>query len=173
LQRFDTVRQFPVGNGHPVETVPEFEESRNVGHPEHEAPVHYEESQEDITDSAPVVNVAVHPPPRDPTPPPPRVPSRSNNEDLDAKLAEATAEINRLRSLLVAMPEPSKIPSTTEAPTTELRRRHRSLSSGTTTVGTETDVSTYIEEPLQPEGVPLQVVIAIALGVFVMTYVFF
>jgi len=172
LKHFDTVRQFPPGNGHPVEPIPEFEESRNVVPPEPEAPVHYEESQEDLAESAQVVNVAVHPPPRDPTPPPPRVPSRSNNDELDIKLVEATEEISRLRLLLAAMPEPSKIPSSVEAPI-ELRRRHRSLSSGTTTIGTETEVSSYVDEPLQPEGVPLQVVIIIALGVFITTYLFF
>jgi hypothetical protein len=39
--------------------------------------------------------------------------------------------------------------------------------------GTETEVSSYVDEPYQPEGVPLQIVIIIALGVFVTTYLFF
>jgi hypothetical protein len=174
--RFAIVKQHP-GNAHPAEPMPEFEESRTLPHAEPEPAAHYEESHEDMPpqgESAPVVNVAVHPPPPRESTPLARAPSRSNNEDVDAKLAEATAEINRLRTLLAAMPEPdpSKTTSSMEAPPA-LRRRHRSLSSGTTTIGTETDLSSYVEEPLQPDGVPLQIVIVIALGVFVTTYVFF
>jgi len=174
--RYATVKQHPIGNGHPGEHIPEFEESRNVPPAEAETTAHYEESHEEMPlpgESAPVVNVAVHPPPREPTPLT-RAPSRPTDDDVDAKLAEATAEINRLRSLLAAMPEPdaSKTTSSPETPP-GLRRRHRSPSSDLTTIVSDTDVSSYVEEPLQPDGVPLQIVIVIALGVFVTTYVFF
>lgn len=107
------------------------------------------------------MNVAVHhPPPRQQTPQP------SREQDLDEKLGEATAEINRLRALLAAMPEPEA----KEESSGVRRRHHRSPS---TVPGSETEVSSYIDEPYQPEGVPLQIVIIIALGVFVTTYLFF
>jgi len=151
--------------------IPDFDETRNMTAAEIEQH-DYEETQEDMpaADSAPVVNVAVHPPPRDPSPAPQRIPSRSHDEDLDGKLHEANAEINRLRALLATMPEPSKATSTQVSSEPELRRRHRPAS---TVIGSETDVSSYVDEPLQPDGVPLQIVIIIALGVFVTTYLFF
>jgi vesicle-associated membrane protein-associated protein A len=115
----------------------------------------------------PVVNVAVHhQPARQHTPQP------SREQDLDDKLAEAQAEVGRLRTLLAAMPEPKA--KEEEEPQSEpsgpRRRHHRSPS---TVTGTETEVSSYVDEPYQPEGVPLQIVIIIALGVFVTTYLFF
>ncbi|KAJ3516699.1 hypothetical protein NLJ89_g957 [Agrocybe chaxingu] len=54
----------------------------------------------------------------------------------------------------------------------ELRRRTRRLSDADSVAGS--DVQTMVEDPpLQQEGVPLQVVVIIALGVFVTTYLFF
>jgi vesicle-associated membrane protein-associated protein A len=111
------------------------------------------------------VNVAVHhPPPR------PQTPQPSREQDLDEKLGEATAEINRLRALLAAMPEP-EAKEEPRSETNGVRRRHHK--SPSTVTGTETEVSSYVDEPYQPEGVPLQIVIIIALGVFVTTYLFF
>lgn len=91
------------------------------------------------------------------------------NAELEAKYNEAQAEIQRLRALLAAAPDPSTVP--TEA--TGLRRRNFALSDdGSTVAGT--DVSIMMDEGvIQPDGVPLQVVLIIALGVFITTYLFF
>jgi vesicle-associated membrane protein-associated protein A len=88
---------------------------------------------------------------------------------LEAKYNEAQAEIQRLRALLAAAPDPSSEPTET----TGLRRRNRALSDdGSTIAGTE--IGTILEDAqVQPEGVPLQVVLIIALGVFITTYLFF
>ena len=81
------------------------------------------------------------------------------------------AEVERLRGLLAAMPEPKvKEEEPLSEPSGVRRRHHRAPS---TVAGTETEVSSYVDEPYQPEGVPLQIVIIIALGVFVTTYLFF
>lgn len=121
-----------------------------------------------------VINVNVHSP--QPVPPPPAVPAPSPpadpNPELVSKYKEAQAEIQRLRSLLAAVPDPSSVASSGTSPT-ELRRRYRPRSDdGTTDVGS--DVATYVDDGfLQPEGVPLQVVVIIALIVFITTYLFF
>ena len=90
-----------------------------------------------------------------------------------AKYNDAQDEIKRLRALLAAVPDPSSIASSGTSPTV-LRERHRSsraLSDDGTVDGSET---TYVSDAsLQPEGVPLQVVVIIALLVFVTTYLFF
>ena len=66
------------------------------------------------------------------------------------------------------MPAPSTVSAQTSP--TDLRRRNRALSDD----GSVTEVGSYVEEGvMNPEGVPLQVVIIIALGVFVTTYLFF
>ena len=145
-----------MANGRGPLPIPDFDESRDHAS--------FEETHEEV-EPAPVVNVAVHhPQPRQPTPPP------SREQDLDEKLAEATAEVNRLRALLAAMPEPEAKEEPRSEPSGARRRHHRAPS---TVVGSETDVSSYVDEPYQPEGVPLQIVIIIALGVFVTTYLFF
>ena len=116
-------------------------------------------------DPAPVVNVAVHhPPPRQATP------TTSREQELDDKLAEMHAEVERLRGLLANMPEPKAKEEPHDEPSGVRRRHHRAPS---TVVGTDTEVSSYVDEPYQAEGVPLQIVIIIALGVFVTTYLFF
>jgi vesicle-associated membrane protein-associated protein A len=195
-QQFDTVRS-PLANGHPAEPIPDFgtehhpedqpplpttlEEPETIVaredlHPptddEYERPdnppasfnVSREESTEEPEHSGVVdadVNVHSLPPP-----PPlelPAVEPRYDSELL-AKYNEAQAEIERLRALLAAVPRP---------PSTELRRRNRPVSDDGSTVG-ETEVGTMVEEiPLQQDGVPLQVVVIIALGVFITTYLFF
>lgn len=84
------------------------------------------------------------------------------NEELLANYRGALAEIERLKATLVAQ----------AAPPPELRRRTRVQSD----VGsvTDTDVQTMVEEnPLHQDGVPLQVVVIISLGVFITTYLFF
>lgn len=81
------------------------------------------------------------------------------NDEILAKYIEAQAEIDRLRSLLAAA-----------APPPEIRRRRRA-DDEVTVPGS--DVGTLVDEPFQQEGVPLQVVVIIALGVFITTYLFF
>lgn len=143
-------------NGRGALPIPDFDETRDQAS--------FEETREEA-EPAPVVNVAVHhPPPRQQTPQP------SREQDLDEKLGEATAEINRLRALLAAMPEP-EAKQDPRSESSGMRRRHHRTPS--TVVGSETEVSSYVDEPYQPEGVPLQIVIIIALGVFVTTYLFF
>ncbi|KAF7365145.1 MSP domain-containing protein [Mycena venus] len=77
-------------------------------------------------------------------------------DDYAAKYNEAHAEIERLRKLLAESQPPA-----------ELRRRTRKLSDATAV-----DVAVLEEAAIQ-EGVPLQVVVIIALGVFITTYLFF
>ncbi|KAI0036446.1 PapD-like protein [Vararia minispora EC-137] len=144
----------------------------------HEEPRHEDKQHSGVG----VVNVNVHQPPSVPSPPVPvpaplHVPPPVDpNPELEAKLDDAQAEIQRLRALLAAVPDPSSVVSSDPSGTspTELRRRYRPRSDdGTTEVVSDTG-STYISEAYaQPEGVPLQVVVIIALIVFVTTYVFF
>jgi len=144
------------------------------------------QEEEPVDETPAYVNVSVHPPPP-PTPPaapaPLPIPVPDHNEELFIKLQEAQAEIERLRNLISSMPDPSTAPTTIEpsvAPTSEFRRRHhpRSVLSDDDEVSTlspETEIGSYVDEDIlrNPEGVPLQVVIIIALGVFVTTYLFF
>jgi vesicle-associated membrane protein-associated protein A len=111
---------------------------------------------------------------------------------LQTRLAEAQAELHRMRALLQSMPDPSlgapTAPEPSVAPSQSVteagvRRRQRVLSDASSTMGgstyaprsditgTTTTADDYKVEV--PEGVPLPVVIAVALGVFVTTYLFF
>lgn len=83
--------------------------------------------------------------------------------EMQRQLADATAEIQRLRTLLATAPS--------SAAPQELRRRTKALSDDGSVA--ESDVGTVLEEAVHPEGVPLQVVVIIALGVFITTYLFF
>jgi vesicle-associated membrane protein-associated protein A len=145
-----------IANGRGPLPVPDFDETRDHAS--------FEETREDV-EPAPVVNVAVHhPPPRQPTP------QTSREQELDDKVAEMRDEVERLRGLLATMPEPKAQEEPHSEPSGARRRHHRAPS---TVAGTETEVSSYVDEPYTPEGVPLQIVIIIALGVFVTTYLFF
>ena len=100
--------------------------------------------------------------------PSPHVVERDPVLDRDillAKFEAALEEIERLRGLLANAASP---------PSTELRRRNRPVSDDGSMMG-ETDVgtSTMVEESPLQDGVPLQVVVIIALGVFITTYLFF
>jgi vesicle-associated membrane protein-associated protein A len=127
------------------------------------------------------------------TTPPPGAVTADEHSALLERFTEAQNELQRMRALLQAMPDPSlgdpaRGPAST-APSgsvTEvgLRRRGRARSDasdsydgGSTYAGGTTAVSgTTISDDFKlemPEGVPLQVVIMVALGVFVMTYLFF
>jgi vesicle-associated membrane protein-associated protein A len=83
------------------------------------------------------------------------------NEELYAKYNMAQAEIEQLKSQVASL-----------TATQELRRRTRKISDVGSNGGS--DVMTVIEDaPIQQDGVPLQVVVVIALGVFITTYLFF
>lgn len=87
------------------------------------------------------------------------------NAELMAKYEAAQAEIQRLRATIESM---------AASPPDELRRRNRALSDDGASIA-ETDVVTVIEDGHynHQEGVPLQLVVIIALGVFITTYLFF
>ncbi|CAA7271333.1 unnamed protein product [Cyclocybe aegerita] len=101
------------------------------------------------------------------------------NEELYAKYNTALAEIEKLHGQIaalsseVAQAQQQILLYQQQAVTQqELRRRTRRLSDADSAAGS--DVQTMVEDPpLQQEGVPLQVVVIIALGVFVTTYLFF
>ncbi|KAF8827639.1 hypothetical protein HHX47_DHR4000025 [Lentinula edodes] len=167
-RQFDTVRQQPTANGHDI---PEFAlegEPSTLQHPE-------EEEHHDAHEEVPVppVSVFIQPPPPEvavpesatpaiaPVTSTPAAPVVPPLPDLTEELMDARAEIDRLRSLLAAA-----------APPPELRQRTRRLSDDITIA--PSDVGTMVEElPMPQDGVPLQVVVIISLGVFIMTYLFF
>jgi hypothetical protein len=99
---------------------------------------------------------------------------------METKLYAAEAEIQRLRALLAAVPDPSSVAPESIAPTSiapsDFRRRHTSALSddGETYAGSDVDTMVEHESIIhRQEGVPLQVVVIIALGVFITTYLFF
>ncbi|KAG2102224.1 PapD-like protein [Suillus discolor] len=124
-----------------------------------------------------VVNVNVHSSSPPPSPPAARVPSI--NQDLELKYIAAQDEIQRLRDLLAAVPDPSSLAPESIAPTSiapsDFRRRHTSALSddGETYAGSDVGTMVEHESVIHQEGVPLQVVVIIALGVFITTYLFF
>ncbi|KAJ3997555.1 PapD-like protein [Lentinula boryana] len=171
--QFDTVRQYPIVNGHEI---PEFSQQ---GEPS-TLPQQEDEEHHDAHEEVPVppVSVFIQPPetsqapsePAVPEPAPPAPapaaavalpPAAPSPPDFTEELMVARAEIDRLRSLLAAA-----------APPPELRKRTRRLSDDITLA--PSDVGTMIDESTMPqEGVPLQIVVIISLGVFIMTYLFF
>jgi vesicle-associated membrane protein-associated protein A len=104
-----------------------------------------------------------------------------HNQELEAKLESAQAEIERLRALLASVPASSPAPPpsmslrTGFTETTGVRHRNRGLTDDGSTIIAESDVGTTVmdDSHLQPEGVPLQVVVVIAVGIFITTYLFF
>ncbi|KAG2153122.1 PapD-like protein [Suillus bovinus] len=124
-----------------------------------------------------VVNVNVHSPSPPPSPPAARV--LPINQELEAKYIAAQDEIQRLRDLLAAVPDPSSLAPESIAPTSiapsDFRRRHTSALSddGETYAGSDVGTMVEHESVIHQEGVPLQVVVIIALGVFITTYLFF
>jgi vesicle-associated membrane protein-associated protein A len=92
--------------------------------------------------------------------PEPVIITRENplNEELYAKYNLAQGEIERLKEQVASL--------------SELRRRSRAPSDAGSTAAS--DIQTIVEDsPIHQEGVPLQVVVIIAFGVFTMTYLFF
>lgn len=124
----------------------------------------------DVKDSAPEPAPLPVPAPRQTAPAPatgsidpipaPIIITRENpfNEELYSKYNHAQVEIERLKEQVASL--------------SELRRRPRVPSDAGSTAAS--DIQTIVEEsPIHPEGVPLQVVVIIALGVFITTYLFF
>lgn len=127
-----------------------------------------------------IVNVNVQPSPPSPPPPQPPTPAIQINRELEHKLSDAQAEIQRLRILLAAVPDPSSTAPESVAPESvapsDFRRKYTASSEdGASTYYGETEVGTTVdrETVIHQDGVPLQVVIIIALGVFITTYLFF
>ncbi|KAF8271940.1 PapD-like protein [Lactarius quietus] len=122
-----------------------------------------EPSREEPAGGVGVINVNVHSPqPPPPVPAPVVAPATSSepNPEFIAKYKDAQAEIQRLRSLLAAVPDPSS------------RHRSRGPRSDDGTV-VDSEVTYVSDASLQPEGVPLQIVAIIASLVFITTYLFF
>ncbi|KAF9242541.1 PapD-like protein [Melanogaster broomeanus] len=119
-----------------------------------------------------VVSVTVHQPSPPSSPPVVR--------ELELKLSDAQVEIQRLRALLAAVPDPSStapesLAAESEAPS-EFRRRYTAGSDdGVSTYYAGTEAGTMVDHDtvIHQDGVPLQVVVIIALGVFITTYLFF
>ncbi|KAI9573597.1 VAMP-associated protein [Boletus coccyginus] len=128
-----------------------------------------------------IVNVNVHQPspPSSPSPPPPLPPAVQINHELELKLSDAQAEIQRLRVLLAAVPDPSSTAPESVAPDfiapSEFQRKYAASSDDGASTYYRTEVGTVVdrETVIHQDGVPLQVVIIIALGVFITTYLFF
>ncbi|KAK0464390.1 PapD-like protein [Desarmillaria tabescens] len=175
-QQYDTVRQVPITNGAPI---PEFNQStsqeRSLTPPNDFSAAREEEHHEEPPSEPappPPVSVFVQPAP-EPAPPvehPSTLAPTPPNDEVLIKYKEAEAEIERLRGLLAAAAPPLEV----LPETTELRRRTRRLSDDMT-IAPGSEVGTMIGEDvaLQQDGVPLQVVVIIALGVFITTYLFF
>jgi hypothetical protein len=186
VSRPDNVPPNTSTNGH-VEPIPVFIESEPepeqpprdlLSQEEAEPAPEFSAAREEVPEEAPadpIAEVAVTPPSPIypihalPVATPIPVAEPSIDTELETKYNEAQAEIQRLRALLAAAPDPSTAP--TEA--TGLRRRNYALSDdGSTVAGS--DMDTMLEEgAIQADGVPLQVVLIIALGVFITTYLFF
>ncbi|KAK0504106.1 PapD-like protein [Armillaria luteobubalina] len=164
LQQFDTVRQVPISDG--PAPIPEFKPSTSEERSPTPPNIFTAAREEEHHDEPPLNQPNRHPEPsmEHPStlaPPPP-------NDEIITRYQEAEAEIKRLRGLLAAAAPPPEVP--------ELRRRTRRLSDDMTNapdsdVGTVTMVGE--DMMLQQDGVPLQVVVIIALGVFITTYLFF
>ena len=157
MQRFDTVRQYdtlrPNVNGHHLENpgIPVFDRPSTpppVAPPPALAPKeHYADPQISVT--GPIAPVAR--------------PHPSLTKDHDAEFAtalhQAHAEIVRLKELLASRDQ-------------ELRRRKPFTDDGASVAETEGGAS-VVEQHVQPEGVPLNVVALLSICVFLITYLWF
>lgn len=167
--QFKSAYPLPGTNGHPDVGLPHepqgpLERAFSPDYAEPEEPIPME-----IPSPPPKPATITEPVPMEPRPAPPVVPQLStHDEELRTQLSAAQAEINRLRALLESVPEPAA---------DEGMRRRRMMSADNATVvsdRSETDVGTAVDSlSASSEGVPPQVVVGIALAVFVLTYVFF
>ena len=158
MQRYDTVRQYdtvrPNGNGHHVENpgIPIFDRQPTpppIALPP--APAleeHYAEPQ--ITITEPIAPPVLRAPPS---------PTRDLAAEYATALHQAHAEITRLKELLASRDQ-------------ELRRRKPFTDDGASVAETEGGAS-VVEQHVQPEGVPLNVVALLSICVFLVTYLWF
>jgi len=159
MQRFGTVRQYetvrPNINGHHLENpgIPIFDRSSTPPlagplPPANAPEEHYAEPQIAITE--PIAPPVTRPPP-------------SLTRDLAAEYAtalnQAQTEITRLKELLASQDQ-------------ELRRRKTFTDDGASVAETEGGAS-VVEQHVQPEGVPLNVVALLSICVFLITYLWF
>jgi hypothetical protein len=199
--RYDTVRQHPGTTDTSADHMPDFTaQDKELHHDEPEHHAEFSESHEEQT--LPHVNgntngtngIVITPP----SPPPATAaedrhitelvsapaPAASGNyeappsiTELETQLYLAQSEIERLRFMLSTSGEPdASIEEDADTAPMNLRRRTRQLSDATSTAApTEFGTGTVLEDhQLQlPDGVPLNVVLGIALGVFLVTYLFF
>ncbi len=157
--RFETVRQYetlqPNANGHHLENpgIPIFDRP-STPPPVAPAPPalahkeHYAEPQ--ITITGHVAPSVARPPP-----------SLTKDHDVEyaTVLHQAHAEIARLKELLASRDQ-------------ELRRRKPFTDDGASVAETEGGAS-VVEQHVQPEGVPLNVVALLSICVFLITYLWF
>ncbi|KDR82894.1 hypothetical protein GALMADRAFT_238530 [Galerina marginata CBS 339.88] len=145
------------------ETVPETEHTSSEPIPE--PPAHL--AVEPVVEPIPVPVPALAPSHAGPVPTPePIYITRENpvNEELYAKYNMAQTEIDRLKSQIAALSTPAA---------QELRKRTRRHSDADSAAGSDVQTIVADDGPLHQEGVPLQIVVIIALGVFITTYLFF
>lgn len=117
------------------------------------------------------------PPPAPPPVPEPIIITRENpiNEELYAKYNKALIDLENMQALVVELRQLCKQAeeaAAANAQEQELRRRTRRLSNADSAAPSEA-VTMVDDAPIHQEGVPLNVVVMIALGVFVTTYLFF
>jgi hypothetical protein len=112
--------------------------------------------------------------------PQPLVITRENpvNEELFVKYNQAMTEVDRLQAFIASLQQQLKAAEDAAStvppppPVSELRRRPRRSSNADSVAHSE--AVTMVEEvQIHSDGVPLNVVVAIALVVFVTTYLFF
>jgi vesicle-associated membrane protein-associated protein A len=130
----------------------------------------FHDSADDHHDVPPTITV--HTPPRTPPPvdfhaPPAAVPmpAPSSHPDTNAELAEARAEIQRLRALLDSMPTPAAASATSEGGLRQRKGLSHSVS--------DKDDSRDVAFEQNVDGFSPQQVLFIAGAVFVLTYLFF
>ena len=138
-QQFDTTR---IANGRDTPQIPDFDGTR--GH------ASFEKAREDV-DQTSVVNITAHH-----SPPLQLTPQRSREQELDNRLATMREEVNRLRALLAAMPEPTAKEEEPQSEPNGVGRCHRTTSA---VAGTEAEVGIYVDEPHHPEAIPSQIII--------------
>ena len=139
---------------------------------------------EEITSHSEPAPTLIEPPPATSTPPQPLVITRENpvNEELYAKYNQATTEVDQLQAVITSLKQKLKVAEAAAAtavappppppPASELRRRSRRLSDADSAAPSE--AVTLVEDvQIHSDGVPLNVVVVIALVVFITTYLFF
>ncbi|KAG8749699.1 phosphatidylinositol-binding protein scs2 [Serendipita sp. 396] len=174
LHRYETVKQH---NSHMADTsnmhIPIFDNEPRIvpaTPPRAHTPDHHEytnahEQAPDVQETVPIISSSAGQIGVGGVSTIPKV-SYDHNAEYAAKLAEANAEINRLRALL------------SNNNTLAARRRTIFSDDGTSVVDGMTDAglddsASVISTSVKPDGVPLNVVAMVSILVFVVTYLFF